>query len=62
MRNKWKKPAFILGILGGAKLALGSFGYDIPDNLINDIANGVGAVLVLVGIIVDHGKPKNGTV
>ncbi|MGF9917580.1 hypothetical protein ABEX47_13685 [Paenibacillus ehimensis] len=62
MLEKWKKPAFILGILGAAKLALGSFGVDIPDNLINDIANGVSSILVLVGIIADHGKPKDGTV
>ncbi|MFB6363565.1 hypothetical protein ACFCP7_05800 [Paenibacillus elgii] len=59
MREKWKKPAFILGILGGAKLALSSYGYDIPDHLINDITNGVSAILVLAGIIIDHGKPKD---
>ncbi len=61
MRDKWKKPAFILGILGAAKLALGSFGIDIPGTLINDIANGVSAILVVAGIIVDHGKPKDHT-
>lgn len=61
MLEKWRKPVFILGILGAAKLALGSFGIDIPDTLINDISNGVSAILVVAGIIVDHGKPKDGT-
>ncbi|MFB9330460.1 hypothetical protein ACFFSY_31345 [Paenibacillus aurantiacus] len=54
--TKLKQPGLILGILGAAKLLLDSAGIQIPDDTINDLANGISAVLVVISIFVDHGK------
>lgn len=50
------KPGLILGLLGVAKLALDNMGISIPDELMNDIANGFSAVLVVISIFTDYGK------
>lgn len=54
--TKLKQPGLIIGILGAAKLLLDSAGIQIPDETINDLANGISAVLVVISIFVDHGK------
>ncbi|MBB3113956.1 putative membrane protein [Paenibacillus phyllosphaerae] len=56
MLAKLKQPGFILGVLGAAKLLLDSAGITIPDDTVNDIANGISAVVVVISIFMDHGK------
>ncbi|MDF2958420.1 MAG: hypothetical protein K0S39_155 [Paenibacillus sp.] len=56
MIERLKQPAFILGILGALKLALNSIGIDIPDETINQLANGISSVLVVIGIFMNHSK------
>jgi hypothetical protein len=47
----------IVTLLGSLKLALEGFGYNIIDNgQINDIANGVSAVLTVAGVVMTHLK------
>ncbi|MBP1156065.1 MULTISPECIES: hypothetical protein [unclassified Paenibacillus] len=58
MLTKLKQPGLILGVLGAVKLALDSMGMNIPDETINEIANGISAVLVVISIFMDHGKEK----
>lgn len=44
-----------VAILGAAKLVLNAFGVDIiSDNDINNIANGVAAVISIVGVYMNH--------
>lgn len=46
-----------VAILGAGKMILESFGVDlIDDNQINEIANGVAAVVTIVGVIISHRK------
>jgi uncharacterized membrane protein len=45
-------------MVGVAKLALQVYGIEIPDETINSIANGIGALVGAIAIIKDHGKPK----
>lgn len=56
MLVKMKKVAFWAGILGAAKLVAQIAGYEIPDQMINDVANGLASLASLVGIVMDHGK------
>jgi uncharacterized membrane protein len=50
----FSSPSFWISILGAAKLIAQGFGFDIPDALTNDIANGVAALLTVYGIIKNH--------
>lgn len=44
-----------VAILGAAKLILNAFGLDIiSDNDVNNIANGVAAVISIVGVYMNH--------
>lgn len=46
-----------LGLLGAAKLILNAYGLDIiQDDDINAIANGVAALLSVVGVYTNHQK------
>ncbi|MEC0227173.1 hypothetical protein [Paenibacillus alba] len=48
-----------LGLLGAAKLILNAFGLDlIQDDTVNAIANGVAAVLSIVGVYANHQKSE----
>lgn len=48
----------ILGLLGAAKLILNAYGLDIiQDDEMNAIANGVAAVLSVIGVYTNHQKP-----
>ena len=47
----------IIAILGALKLVLNAFGIDIiTDQNINDIANGIAAIVTVVGVIISHKK------
>ncbi|MCL6547533.1 MAG: hypothetical protein K6T30_01335 [Alicyclobacillus sp.] len=44
-----------VGLLGALKLILQAFGYNIlTDQEVNDIANGVAAVVTVIGVIMTH--------
>lgn len=48
-----------LGLLGAAKLILNAFGVDlISDDNVNAIANGVAALLSVVGVYTNHQKSE----
>lgn len=48
-----------LALLGAVKLVLNSFSVDILTNTqMNDIANGVAAILTVAGVIMTHLKKK----
>ncbi|WP_167388023.1 hypothetical protein [Paenibacillus ferrarius] len=48
-----------LGLLGAAKLILNAFGLDlIQDDNMNAIANGVAAVLSIIGVYANHQKSE----
>lgn len=48
-----------IAILGAGKMILESFGVDlIDDNQINAIANGVAAIVTIVGVLMSHRKTK----
>ncbi|UUZ85697.1 hypothetical protein LJK88_20645 [Paenibacillus sp. P26] len=59
MLDKLKKPGFILGMPGAAKIVPDNFGIAIPDEAVNQIAGGIGAMLVVIGIFMDHGKSES---
>jgi uncharacterized membrane protein len=46
----------IVSLLGAIKLVLQMFGIQIPDQNINEIANGAAALVNIVGIIMSHRK------
>jgi uncharacterized membrane protein len=54
MNEKFKKVTFWLALFGGLKLILQANGIEIPDETINSIANGLGGIFGLVGIVKDH--------
>lgn len=43
-------------LLGAAKLILQPIGINIPDQNLNEIANGVAALATVIGIIASHTK------
>jgi uncharacterized membrane protein len=53
---KMQKVAFWVAILGACKLVAQIAGYEIPDQMINDVANGLAAVFTVIGIVKDHGN------
>jgi uncharacterized membrane protein len=61
MLTKMQKVAFWVAILGAGKLVAQIAGYEIPDQVINDVANGLAAIASVVGIVLDHGADNNTT-
>lgn len=55
-----QKVAFWVAILGAGKLVAQIAGYEIPDQVINDVANGLAAACTVVGILSDHGSSAEG--
>jgi uncharacterized membrane protein len=58
MLEKMKKVTFWLALISVIKLVSQMFNVSIPDELWNDIANGLASIFTLIGVIVDHGQPK----
>lgn len=56
MLVKMQKVAFWIGILGAVKLVAQVAGYEIPDQMINDVSNGLAAIASVIGVVLDHGK------
>lgn len=49
----------IVTLLGALKVVLSLVGIEIPDEHIDAIANGIGALLIVAGIVMQHvKKPK----
>ena len=48
----------ISGIVAAGKLVSSSFGITIPDEIINDLVNGVAAVIAIVAIFMSHRKKE----
>lgn len=42
------------GLIAAGKLVSNAFGIDLPDELINDLVNGVAAVMAVVAIFMSH--------
>ena len=57
-KEKLKKAAFWGGLLGGVKLVANAFGAEITDGMVNDLANGLAALFVAIGVVLDHGTAK----
>lgn len=57
-KEKLKKAAFWGGLLGGVKLVANAFGVEITDEMVNDLANGLAALFITIGVILDHGKTQ----
>lgn len=58
MLEKLRKPALIIAIGGAIKLVTDSFGYHIlTDENINAIANGISAVVAIIGILINRDAP-----
>ncbi|KIL38292.1 hypothetical protein SD70_27125 [Gordoniibacillus kamchatkensis] len=55
--NKLKQPTFIIAVLFSFKLILQPLGIDIPDQQLNAFANGISALVTIIGIFMDH-TPK----
>lgn len=52
----------LIGILGAAKLILQAFGLDVITNQqVDAIANGVAAIVTVIGVIMTHIKHSGGT-
>lgn len=51
-------PTLITGLVAAGKLMLNSFGINIPDEIINDVVNGVAAVIAIVAIFMSHRKKE----
>lgn len=56
MNQKLTSPLLWVAILGALKLLLDAGGIQIPDDKVNEIANGIAAVLAVVGMWMDHSK------
>lgn len=56
MNEKMTSPLLWTAILGAFKLLLDVVGISIPGDKIDSIANGIASVLVVIGIIIDHGQ------
>jgi len=55
MLEKLRKPALVLALLGAVKLVTDGFGIQILTNeSINEIANGVSAVVTVIGILINR--------
>jgi len=53
--QKGNVVTLIIAILGALKLVLEAAGYDIiTDQNINDIANGIAALVTVVGVVINH--------
>lgn len=53
--NRLTKPAFYIALLGAAKLVTDAFGYSlITDDQINNIANGLAALVTVVGVAMGY--------
>lgn len=49
----------LVAVLGAVKIVLQAFGIDVvTDQMINDIANGVAALVTIFGVVMSHRKPK----
>lgn len=46
------------GLVAAGKLVSNSFGINIPDELINDLVNGVAAIMAIVAIFMSHKKKE----
>jgi uncharacterized membrane protein len=58
MLEKLRTPALVVAILGAVKLVTDAFGLFILDDVnINAIANGVSAVVTVIGICINRSKP-----
>jgi uncharacterized membrane protein len=51
-------PTLIGGLVAAGKLVSNSFGINIPDELINDLVNGVAAIMAIVAIFMSHKKKE----
>lgn len=59
MLEKLRKPALVIAILGAVKLVTDAFGMQILTNEnINAIANGVSAVVTVIGILINRDAPQ----
>lgn len=56
--DRINSPAFWVGVAGLIKFLLNAFNVSIPDELINDVVNGVAALLVAYGIWDTHQKKE----
>lgn len=55
MKDKFKSPAFWVGIIGAAKLATDAMGVQIvSDDQVNAIANGLAAIATVIGVVSSH--------
>ena len=58
MLEKLRTPALVVACLGAVKLVTDAFGLVILDDAnINAIANGVSAVVAVIGICINRSKP-----
>lgn len=52
--------SLVVALLGAAKLVLNAFGLDIiTDQNINDIANGIAAIVTIAGVVMSHRKTSD---
>jgi len=58
MNQKLQSPLFWTAILGALKLVLDAAGIQLPGDKIDSIANGIAAMLAVIGVVVDHGAVK----
>lgn len=59
MEQKINIVTILVAVLGAVKIVLQAFGIDvITDQMINDIANGVAALVTIFGVVMSHRKPK----
>jgi uncharacterized membrane protein len=57
MQNQINFASLTVAILGALKLILQVYGLEITDDHINAIANGVAALVAVVGVLMSHRKP-----
>lgn len=58
--NQRNVATIVVSLLGAAKLVLESFGISVIDNSqIDEIANGVSALVTVAGVVMTHIKPKS---
>ena len=57
-KEKLKKASFWGGLLGGGKLFANACGVEITDGMVNDLSNGLAALFVLIGVVMDHGQSR----
>ena len=55
MIEKFRKPALFIAVLGAVKLVTDAFGFQLlTDESINDISNGLAALVTVVGILINR--------